>query len=57
MIRVKHLSTAELDAGLGEIRRSPKDNGVLAMIVRRPRIEEGEVLQEAQLDLAEGGGR
>ena len=51
---VRHLSTAELDAGLDEIRRSPKDEGVLAMIVRRPRIEEREVLQDAQLDPAEG---
>lgn len=54
MQSVRHLSTAELDAGLDEIRRSPKDEGVLAMIVRRPRIEEREVLQEAQLDPAEG---
>lgn len=54
MTAVRHLSTAELDAGLDGIRRAPKDEGALAMIVRRPRIEEREVLQEAQLDLAEG---
>ena len=51
---VKHLSTKELDAGLGEIQRSPKDEGILVMIARRPQIEEREVLQEAQLNLEEG---
>ena len=50
----KHLTMAELEAGLDEIRRSPKDNGVLAMIVRRPRTDEREVLEEGELDLVEG---
>jgi hypothetical protein len=51
---VKHLTMAELEAGLDDVRRSPRDRGVLAMIVRRPRTEEREVLQEAELDLREG---
>jgi len=34
---------------LDEIRRSPRDEGVLRLIVRRPRIDEREVLQEAEL--------
>ena len=50
----KHLSTAELEAGLEEIRRSPTDQGVLEMIVCRPQIGEREILQEGQLDLSEG---
>jgi hypothetical protein len=50
----RHLTTDELNAGLDEIRRSPKDEGVLAMIVRRPRIEAREVLDSAELDLQEG---
>jgi hypothetical protein len=50
----KHLTMAELEAGLDEIRRSPKDNGVLDMIVRRPRTDEREVLEEGELDLVEG---
>ena len=54
MNNVRHLTTAELDAGLEEIRRSPKAEGVLAMIVRRPRVEAREILEEAQLDLIEG---
>ena len=51
---MKHLTTEELEAGLDEIRRSPKDEGVLRLIVRRPRENEREVLTEGELDLAEG---
>ena len=51
---MRHLTTEELNAGLDEIRRSPKDGGVLAMIVRRPRVEAREVLLTAELDLSEG---
>ena len=51
---MKHLTTSELEAGLGEIARSPKDDGVLEMIVRRPQVGEREILQEGQLDLADG---
>jgi hypothetical protein len=54
MEAVKHLTMAELEAGLDEIRRSPKDEGVIEMIVRRPRTGEREVLEEGQLDLVEG---
>jgi hypothetical protein len=53
-VEVKHLTMAELEAGLDEIRRAPKDEGVLQLIVRRPHIDGREVLQEAQLDVAEG---
>jgi hypothetical protein len=51
---VKHLTTEELHAGLDEIRRAPKDEGVLELIVRRPRQGEREVLQEGQLDVGDG---
>ena len=54
MVMVKQLSTAELEAGLDEIRRSPTDHGVLEMIVRRPTIGERELIQEGRLDLVEG---
>lgn len=50
----KHLTTAELEAGLDAVRRSPKDEGVLEMIVRRPKADEREVLNEGELDRAEG---
>jgi hypothetical protein len=54
MVEVTHLEMAELEAGLEEIRKSPKDLGVLELIVRRPEIEAREVLEEGQLDLVEG---
>ncbi len=51
---MKHLTMAELEAGLDEIRRSPKDEGVVELIVRRPQINEREVLDEGELSLVEG---
>ena len=51
---LRHLSTEELEAGLDEIRRSPSDEGVLELIVRRPREDEREVLEEGELDASEG---
>ncbi len=53
-VTIRHLTTSELEAGLEEIDRSPKDHGVLEMIVRRPQVGEREILQEGQLDLADG---
>ena len=50
----KHLTMEELEAGLGEIRRSPQDDGVLELIVRRPGTNERELLVEGELDLADG---
>lgn len=49
-----HLDLAALDAGLDEIRRSPADQGPVALIVRRPAENEREVLAEARLDLTAG---
>jgi hypothetical protein len=40
----------ELEAALDSIRDSPKDNGVLELIVRRPEIGAREVLEEGELD-------
>ncbi|HEX8149891.1 MAG TPA: MOSC domain-containing protein [Pyrinomonadaceae bacterium] len=51
---VEHLKAEELEAGLGDILRSPKDEGRLELIVRRPRVDEREVLEEGLLDPAEG---
>ena len=45
---------AELEAGLDNILKSPKDAGVLHMIVRRPRVDQREVLEEGELDLEVG---
>ena len=51
---MRHLTADELEAGLDEILRSPRDEGRLEMIVRRPRAGEREALAEGVLDLAEG---
>lgn len=54
MVDVKHLTKPELEAGLDHIRRSPREAGVLELIVRRPQTNEREVLAEGELDLAVG---
>ena len=54
MTEAEHLSMEVLKAGLANIRQSPKTRGVLELIVRRPRTETREVLDEGELDLAEG---
>lgn len=51
---MKHLTMAELEAGLDEIRESPKDEGVLELIVRRPQVDEREALEKGELLLSEG---
>ena len=51
---MKHLTTTELEAGLDDIRKSPKEEGVLNLIVRRPQVDEREVLDEGELDLHDG---
>jgi hypothetical protein len=50
----KHLTTEELEAGLDEIRRAPRNEGVLELIVRRPTVNDREVLMEGELSLVEG---
>jgi hypothetical protein len=50
----RHLTTAELEAGLDEIRRAPRDEGVLELIVRRPAVDEREVLDVSELSLEVG---
>ncbi len=48
------LSKEELESGLDAIRRSPKDKGILKLIVRRPGFEQRETLDEGTLDLVNG---
>lgn len=50
----KFLNSEELEAGVEHILQSPKDNGVLELIVRRPEVNEREVLREGELDLELG---
>lgn len=48
------MTMEELEMGLDMIRQSPKNEGAIAMIVRRPQIDAREVLEEGELDLVEG---
>ncbi len=51
---MKHLTTEEIEANLGKVIESPKDNGVLELIVRRPKEDEREVLDVGELDTEKG---
>ena len=51
---MRHLTMEELEAGLDDIRRSPKDEGALELIVRRPSVGERESLAEGELDVVQG---
>ncbi len=54
MSDIKYLTLAELETGLNEIRQSPKDEGVLKMIVARPNVDEREILETGELNLETG---
>jgi hypothetical protein len=54
MSAVKHLTHDELAAGIAEIRRAPRNDGMLKLIVRRPQSEQREVLEQAELNVAQG---
>jgi hypothetical protein len=49
-----HVDRAELEAGLEHVRGAPRDEGVVALLVRRPAESERELLEEAELDVADG---
>jgi len=54
MVEAYFLTTKELEAGLDEVRRSPKDEGTLEMIVCRPTSDERRLLNEGRIELDEG---
>jgi MOSC domain-containing protein YiiM len=49
-----HRTTEELAAGLDEVRLAPRDRGTVTLIAARPAHDQRAVLQEADLDEAEG---
>ena len=51
---MEYRTPEELEAGLDDIRRSPRDEGRVELIVRRPAEGERDVLEEATLDPAHG---
>ena len=51
---MEHPTAAALAAALDDIRRSPRDQGRVDLIVRRPAVNAREVLTEARLERAQG---
>jgi hypothetical protein len=51
---VTQLATDDLQAGLDHVRNSPKDDGHVELIVRRPAEDERELVEEARLDCIDG---
>ena len=51
---VHYMTSEALEAGLATIRQSPKDEGELQLIVRRPQTDAREVLQAGSLTLEDG---
>lgn len=54
MLEAYPLTMAELEAGLEYIRQSPKEEGMVRMIARRPAVDQREELIEAELNPQEG---
>lgn len=54
MVTVKQMTLEELEAGLQIIGESPKSEGVMELIVRRPLTLEREILEVGVLDVVEG---
>jgi len=50
----EHATAEELLAGLDHIRAAPSDRGTVELIVRRPAVDEREVVEEGELDLVVG---
>jgi hypothetical protein len=49
-----HPTTDQLEAGVSAIAESPSDRGRLELIVRRPAVDQREILVEAELNSTEG---
>lgn len=54
MTTARQLGTAELEQGLDIILQSPQDKGVLKLIVKRPAVDQREVLVDGYLDTEQG---
>ena len=51
---VRHPTARELEAGLAEVRQSPRDQGVLELVVARPGEGERQILEDGELSLRDG---
>jgi MOSC domain-containing protein YiiM len=50
----RHVTADELEAGMDNLLRSPSDDGMLSLIVRRPVVDAREELEIGQLDAQHG---
>jgi MOSC domain-containing protein YiiM len=50
----EHATLDELLAGLDHVRASPSERGTVELIVRRPAVDERQVVEEGELDLVVG---
>jgi MOSC domain-containing protein YiiM len=50
----RHLTTAELEAGLDQVRDAPADVGRVELVLRRPKEGEREILEAAELTPEDG---
>jgi MOSC domain-containing protein YiiM len=46
-----HLTAAQIEAGIAEVLASPKDKGVLRLIVQRPKVNARNVIEAGTLDI------
>lgn len=51
---IKHATQSELEQALGHIQASPKQEGRIEHIIRRPATNEREALEVAELDVTQG---
>ena len=51
---IEYATAEELLAGLDHIRAAPSDRGTVELIVRRPAVDEREVVEDGELDLVVG---
>ena len=54
MLNIEYLSMSQLEEGMEHIRQAPKDHGTLKMIVRRPREDERDAIDQGELSLSDG---
>ncbi|MEQ1604369.1 MAG: MOSC domain-containing protein [Pyrinomonadaceae bacterium] len=50
----RYMTTSEIEQGIRKVLASPKDNGRLELIVRRPKVNMREVIESGMLDVENG---
>jgi hypothetical protein len=50
----RHMTTAEIEQAIDNVLDSPKNNGQIEMLVRRPKVNKREVVESGMLDVENG---